>query len=126
MRDNMDNIKIINLTPENIGDYGVCGYKDVKKHLELRKKIEWFKQHYPKGLRIKVILSKKGGYQGYFPIGRLAKGKVVTVPKKSYFMLGDNSSASADSRYWGFAPLNLIKGRAWCVYLPIKRMRMIK
>jgi hypothetical protein len=36
----------------------------VKKHLELRKKIEWFKQYYPKGLRIKVILSKKGGYQG--------------------------------------------------------------
>jgi len=36
----------------------------VKKHLELRKKIEWFKEYYPKGLRIKVILSKKGGYQG--------------------------------------------------------------
>ena len=60
----MNDIKIIDLTPENIADYGVCGYKDVKKHLELRKKIEWFKEYYPKGLRIKVILSKKGGYQG--------------------------------------------------------------
>jgi hypothetical protein len=29
-------IQIINLTPENIADYGVCGYKDVKKHIELR------------------------------------------------------------------------------------------
>jgi N-acetylglutamate synthase-like GNAT family acetyltransferase len=60
----MNDVEIIDLTPDNIADYGVCGYKDVKKHLELRKKIEWFKQYYPKGLRIKVILSKKGGYQG--------------------------------------------------------------
>ena len=57
-------IEIINLTPENISDYGVCGYKDVEKHLELRRKIDWYKKYYPKGLRIKVLLSKKGGYQG--------------------------------------------------------------
>jgi hypothetical protein len=60
----MDNVQIIDLTPENIADYGVCGYKDLKKHLALRKKIEWFKEYYPKGLRIKIIFSKKGGYQG--------------------------------------------------------------
>jgi len=60
----MNDIQIIDLTPENIENYGVCGYKDVKKHLELRKKIEWFKQYYPKGLRIKIIFSKEGGYQG--------------------------------------------------------------
>lgn len=61
---NTGDIEIIDLTPENISDYGVCGYKDVKKHLELRRKIDWFKEYYPKGLRIKAILSKKGGYQG--------------------------------------------------------------
>ncbi|MBE9492149.1 MAG: YoaP domain-containing protein [Bacteroidetes bacterium] len=60
----MTDIEIINLTPENITDYGVCGYKDFKKHLELRRKIEWFKEYYPKGLRIKAIILKKGGYQG--------------------------------------------------------------
>jgi hypothetical protein len=60
----MTDIKIIDLTPENIADYGVCGYKDVKKHLELRNKIEWFKEYYPKGLRIKAIISEAGGYQG--------------------------------------------------------------
>lgn len=57
-------IEIIDLTPENIADYGVCGYKDVKKHLELRRKIEWFNEYFPKGLRIKVLFSKSGGYQG--------------------------------------------------------------
>lgn len=60
----MADTQILDLTPENIADYGVCGYKDVKKHLELRRKIAWFKEYYPKGLRIKVVFSKKGGYQG--------------------------------------------------------------
>ena len=60
----MSDIQILDLTPENIAEYGVCGYKDVKKHLELRKKIEWFKEYYPKGLRIKVVFSQKDGYQG--------------------------------------------------------------
>jgi len=57
-------IEIIDLTPETIADYGVCGYKDVKKHLELRNKIDWFAEYYPKGLRIKVLLAQPGGYQG--------------------------------------------------------------
>ena len=75
----MEDIKIINLTPENIAEYGVCGYKDVKKHIELRKKIEWFKEYYPKGLRMKVVFSQKGGYQGmleYIP-GKYAHRPVV-------------------------------------------------
>lgn len=59
-----DGIKIIELTPKNIADYGVCGYKNVPKHRELRNKIEWFKAYYPKGLRIKALISEKGGYQG--------------------------------------------------------------
>jgi GNAT superfamily N-acetyltransferase len=60
----MTDIEIIDLTPENIADYGVCGYKDVEKHLELRRKIDWFREYYPKGLRIKAIMAKTGGYQG--------------------------------------------------------------
>ncbi len=59
-----DDIKIIDITPSNIADYGVCGYKDVEKHLELRRKIEWYKEYYPKGLRIKGLISQSGGYQG--------------------------------------------------------------
>jgi len=35
----MSDTEIIDLTPENIADYGVCGYKDIRKHAELRKKI---------------------------------------------------------------------------------------
>lgn len=70
----MGDTEIIDLTPENIADYGVCGYKDLKKHAELIRKINWFKEYYGKGLRIKVLFSKKSGYQGmleYIP-GRYA------------------------------------------------------
>jgi len=60
----MEDIKIIDLTPENISEYGVCGYKDANKHVELRKKIEWVAEYYSKGLKIKALISQKGGYQG--------------------------------------------------------------
>jgi len=56
--------QIIALTPENIAEYGVCGYKDVKKHLELRRKIDWFHKYYPLGLRIKAVITDTGEYQG--------------------------------------------------------------
>ena len=56
--------EIMDLTPETIADYGVCGYKDARKHIELQRKIQWFREYYPKGLRIKALVSKKGGYQG--------------------------------------------------------------
>lgn len=75
----MDNYGIIDLTPENISEYGVCGYKDVKKHKELRNKIDWYAEYYPLGLRIKVLMSEEGGYQGmieYIP-GRYAHRPVT-------------------------------------------------
>jgi hypothetical protein len=56
--------QIIDLTPENIAEYGVCGYKDMKKHVELRRKIDWFGKYYPLGLRIKAIITDTGEYQG--------------------------------------------------------------
>lgn len=59
-----NDIQIIDLTPENIADYGVCGYKDTRKHKELRNKIAWFNEYFSKGLRIKALLSDKGVYQG--------------------------------------------------------------
>lgn len=71
--------EIIDLTPENIANYGVCGYKVVDKHIELRKKIEWVHEYYPKGLRIKALISGSGGYQGmleYIP-GKYAHRPVM-------------------------------------------------
>jgi signal peptidase I len=54
------------------------------------------------------------------------EGESVTVPDDCYFMLGDNSANSRDSRYWGFVPKKNIIGKAICIYWPLGRMRLIK
>jgi len=50
----------------------------------------------------------------------------VKVPASSYFVLGDNSGSSKDSRYWGFVPHDLLIGRAELIYWPPNRIRLIK
>lgn len=41
----------------------------------------------------------------------------VTVPKGSYFMMGDNRDDSADSRFFGFVPDENLRGRAVLVWM---------
>lgn len=53
-------------------------------------------------------------------------GVTITIPKDSFFVLGDNSANSRDSRYWGFVPKKNVIGKAMCIYWPIKRIRAIK
>jgi len=55
-----------------------------------------------------------------------AEGQKIVVPKDSYFVLGDNSASSKDSRYWGFVPKENLLGQALVIYWPIHRMRKIK
>ncbi len=50
----------------------------------------------------------------------------IIVPKDSYFVLGDNSASSQDSRYWGFVPKKNILGKAMVIYWPLNRIRIIK
>lgn len=40
----------------------------------------------------------------------------VTVPPERYFFMGDNRDESLDSRFWGFLPAHLVKGRALFIY----------
>jgi signal peptidase I len=47
----------------------------------------------------------------------------ITVPKESYFMMGDNRDNSFDSRYFGVVPRQKIVGRATAVAISLNRNR---
>jgi len=63
----------------------------------------------------------------YYNRGEFAQEEAkVMVPKDHYFVLGDNSASSQDSRYWGFVPRKNVLGKALFIYWPPKRVRMIR
>jgi len=70
------------------------------------------------------VYSGRGGYQGHVNgIGEqhLFPGDEYTVPPDHYFMLGDNSRFSQDSRFFGAVPRRNLVGRAWFVFWPFNR-----
>ena len=52
--------------------------------------------------------------------------QVITVPEGMYYVLGDNSRSSQDSRFWGFVPRRLLIGRAMCIFWPLTRWRVLR
>lgn len=54
------------------------------------------------------------------------KGIKVKIPEDCFFALGDNSANSRDSRYWGFVPKKYLVGKAFVIWWPPNRIRLIK
>jgi signal peptidase I len=63
-------------------------------------------------------------YVNQGPFGKV--GEVVHVPPDSYFVLGDNSGSSHDSRFWGFVPKKFLIGKAMCIFWPLTRWRVLR
>lgn len=59
----------------------------------------------------------------YFNAGYFGdENEGITVPEGHFFVLGDNSGNSKDSRYWGFVPRKNLIGQAFFIYWPLTRL----
>jgi len=63
-------------------------------------------------------------YYNQGPFGQPCQ--VVQIPAGSFFVLGDNSLSSHDSRFWGFVPRKLLIGEAVCIFWPPRRWRILR
>jgi len=75
----------------------------------------------------KPLLDGLFASRDYYNSGDYGKeNQKITVPADAYYVLGDNSASSRDSRYWGFVPKKYILGKAIVIYWPLKRIRIIR
>ena len=62
---------------------------------------------------------KQNHYYGHALIGVLAPGQTYNIEPCHFFVMGDNTMNSLDSRYWGGFPSSAVIGSSCFVYWPI-------
>ena len=50
----------------------------------------------------------------------------IEIGEKEYFVLGDNSRNSNDSRFWKFVPESSLVGKAFMVFWPLRKISFVK
>jgi signal peptidase I len=66
-----------------------------------------------------TLAFKENHYYGHAMIEKLAPGDRYTVEPGHFFVMGDNTMNSLDSRFWGDFPASQVIGKSFFVYWPI-------
>jgi len=69
----------------------------------------------------KVLQRQPNHYYGHAMLQALAPGQSYQVETNRYFVMGDNTFNSLDSRYWGGFPAQYVIGKSFFVYWPITK-----
>jgi len=68
-----------------------------------------------------VLPYQDNHYYGHAMLQALAPGQSYQVETNEYFVMGDNTFNSLDSRYWGGFPAQYVIGKSFFVYWPISK-----
>jgi signal peptidase I len=68
-----------------------------------------------------VLQYQENHYYGHAMLQSLGPGQNYQVETNHYFVMGDNTFNSLDSRYWGGFPAQYIIGKSFFVYWPITK-----
>ena len=69
----------------------------------------------------KKLEYRENHYYGHAMLEALAQGNSFLVGINHYFVMGDNTFNSSDSRYWGDFPSDRVIGKSFFVYWPITK-----
>ncbi len=72
------------------------------------------------------ISNESDGYSGFQLGGQLSSSELEWIMEEDeYFVLGDNTTNSRDSRYWGSVPAKNIIGKVTRIYWPFTRINAL-
>jgi len=69
--------------------------------------------------RTNVLVYQENHYYGHAMVRNLAPGSEFPIRPDYFFVMGDNTMNSLDSRYWGDFPAQYVIGKSFFVYWPI-------